>query len=41
VIAGETAKEDLLVALVSWGEGCADPNFPVRFFAIASQAGGF
>ena len=25
---GETSKEDVLVALVSWGEGCADPNFP-------------
>lgn len=25
---GANRNEDVLVALVSWGQGCADPNFP-------------
>ena len=28
IIPGDSPEDDLLVALVSWGEGCADPNFP-------------
>ena len=28
IVKGANSNEDVLVALVSWGEGCADPNFP-------------
>ena len=28
IIKGANSQEDVLVALVSWGEGCADKNFP-------------
>ena len=28
VIQGDSPEQDLLVGLVSWGEGCADPIFP-------------
>lgn len=28
LIAGDTPEQDTLVALVSWGEECADPQFP-------------
>lgn len=28
IIRGESVEDDLLVALVSWGEECADAQFP-------------
>ena len=28
LLLGEDYKEDNLIAIVSWGRGCADPNFP-------------
>ncbi|CAB9504657.1 Tryptase beta-2 [Seminavis robusta] len=28
IIQGDSPEQDVLVALVSWGEGCADPDFP-------------
>ena len=28
IIPGESVEDDLLVALVSWGEECADAQFP-------------
>ena len=28
IMEGDSPEEDVLVALVSWGEGCADPDFP-------------
>ena len=28
IIPGKDGDPDVIVALVSWGEGCADPDFP-------------